>query len=169
MRKVSLIRGLGLFLVLLIACGELPDTKLMDKAAAYEKDERFQAAARTYEKLGETYPTSQLAPEALYKAGLIYANALKDYEKGVGLLRKVEKQYPDARNAAQCNFMIGFIYANSVNDTSKAREAYNQFLNKYPDNELVPSVKWELDHLGKDISEIPELKKIEEQPSSTNN
>jgi len=169
MRMVRLSRVLGVVLVLLIACGELPDTKLMDKAASYEKDEKFQAAARTYEKLGETYPTSQLAPEALYKAGLIYANALQSYEKGVGLLEKVVEKYPDSKNAAQCSFMIGFIYANSVNDTSKARQAYKQFLEKYPDNELVPSVKWELDHLGKDISEIPELKNIEGKTSSSTN
>ncbi|MDZ7262494.1 MAG: tetratricopeptide repeat protein, partial [candidate division KSB1 bacterium] len=51
-------------------------------------------------------------------------------------------------------FMIGYLYANEIKDLDKARSAYQVFLEKYPENELVPSVKWELDHLGKDISEI---------------
>jgi len=162
MKRVHISRVLAVFVLLIIACGELPDTKLMEKAISFEKEEKYQAAARTYEKLGETYPTSQLAPEALYKAGLIYANALQNFEKGAGILEKVTKKYPDSKNAAQCSFMVGFIYANSVKDTVRAKEAYLSFIEKYPDSELVPSVKWELDHLGKDISEIPSLQHIEE-------
>jgi hypothetical protein len=50
--------------------------------------------------------------------------------------------------------MIGYIYANHVKDFDKAKEAYNSFIEKYPEHELVTSVKWEIDHLGKDISEI---------------
>ena len=162
MKKIHLQVILGIVVLLIMACGELPDTKLMDKAVAYEESEKYQAAARTYEKLGEMYPTSELAPEALYKAGLIYSNALQSYEKGISFLKKVVEKYPDSKNAAQCSFMVGFIYANSVNDTTKARQAYEDFLKRYPDHQLAPSVKWELDHLGKDISEIPELKNIEE-------
>jgi len=50
--------------------------------------------------------------------------------------------------------MIGYRYANDLNDLEKAKEAYNEFLQKYPEHELAPSVQWELDHLGQDISEI---------------
>ena len=35
-----------------------------------------------------------------------------------------------------------------------ARIEYLAFLEKYPDHELVPSVKWEMENLGKDISDI---------------
>jgi hypothetical protein len=50
--------------------------------------------------------------------------------------------------------MIGYIYANHLKDFEKARNHYNQFLEKYPQHELTTSVQWEIDHLGKDISEI---------------
>ena len=57
-------------------------------------------------------------------------------------------------------FMIGYIYANALNDFDKARSEYNEFLKRFPKHELSPSVKFEIDYLGKDINEIPALKHI---------
>ena len=59
--------------------------------------------------------------------------------------------------------MVGFIYANTTSDTAQARLEYNQFLQNYPDHELVPSVEWELQYLGKDINNIPELNVIKNE------
>ena len=56
--------------------------------------------------------------------------------------------------------MIGYIYANVLDDSENAQVEYNLFLQKYPDHELTPSVKFELDFLGKDINDIPQLKHI---------
>ncbi len=49
----------------------------------------------------------------------------------------------------------------------KAKKAYEEFLKEYPDHELAPSVKWELEHLGQDISQI-DLKLGEEEIAKTN-
>ena len=40
------------------------------------------------------------------------------------------------------------------------RKEYQIFLDKFPKHELHPSVKFEIDYLGKDINEIPALKHI---------
>ena len=56
--------------------------------------------------------------------------------------------------------MVGYIYANILNDTKSAQIEYESFLNKFPDHELSPSVKFEIDYLGKSIEEIPALKHI---------
>jgi hypothetical protein len=50
--------------------------------------------------------------------------------------------------------MSAFIYANDLKDIEKARAAYKSFVETYPQHELVPSVKWELEHLGQDINDI---------------
>ena len=50
--------------------------------------------------------------------------------------------------------MIGYRYANDIHDLDKAKAAYQEFLKKYPNHELASSVKWELAHLGQDLSEI---------------
>ena len=39
-------------------------------------------------------------------------------------------------------------------------DTYESFLNKFPDHELSPSVKFEIDYLGKSKEEIPALKHI---------
>jgi len=56
--------------------------------------------------------------------------------------------------------MIGYIYANILKDTDSARKEYQYFLEQYPKHDLSPSVRFELDFLGKDINDIPALKHI---------
>ena len=50
--------------------------------------------------------------------------------------------------------------ANVINDTKSAQVEYESFLKKFPDHELSPSVKFEIEYLGKSIEEIPALKHI---------
>ena len=47
-----------------------------------------------------------------------------------------------------------------INDEKSAKVEYQQFLKKFPNHELAPSVKFEIDYLGKSIEEIPALKHI---------
>jgi TolA-binding protein len=93
----------------------------------------------------------------MYQKALVHANALQEYDIAVSGLNEVLDKFPENRVASRSQFMIGFIYANSVGDTAKAGEAYRVFLKKYPNDELRPSVEWELKYLGKDIDDIPEL------------
>ena len=51
-------------------------------------------------------------------------------------------------------FMIGYLSANQLGDNTKAKRIYNEFLEKYPDDELVSSVKFELQNIGKRPEEI---------------
>ena len=64
------------------------------------------------------------------------------------------------QNRTACTIYIGYIYANVINDTKSAEAEYESFLKKFPDHELSPSVKFELEYLGKSIEEIPALKHI---------
>ena len=56
--------------------------------------------------------------------------------------------------------MIGYIYANIISDEKSAKVEYESFLQKFPSHELAPSVKFEIDYLGKSIDQIPALKHI---------
>ena len=160
----------GLFVMLgitiLTNCGKLPEDRLMEKGKQYEAEEKFSEAIDSYEKLVRLYPQSMYAHEALYRAGLVYTNGLQDFETAIMALQRVIDEYPESKSAAPSQFMMGFIYANSAADTARARIAYNKFLKTYPDHELVPSVKWELQYLGKDINDIPELQKLEQPEQS---
>jgi len=56
--------------------------------------------------------------------------------------------------------MIGYIFANIINDLESAKIELDNFIKQYPTHELVPSVKFELEYLGKSLDEIPALKHI---------
>ena len=147
--------------MVLISCSKLPDDQLMMKGMDYEDREMFGEAIACYEKIDKMYPNSTYRAQALYKAGIAYTYGLTDYDKAIDVFKKTVTLYPDSSVGAQSQFMIGFIYANNASDSLKARLAYTAFLEKYPDHELVPSVEWELEHLGKDINEIFDAKEPE--------
>ena len=156
-RFVLIIAIIAAFSVL---CSKLPDEVYMERGAEYAKQAEYDKAIGSYEKLADLYPRSPLRAEALYQAGLIYANRLQKFDEAIEKLTTVKTEYSSDKIASQCQFMIGFIYANMANDTTRARDAYNLFLQKYPNHKLRSSVEWELKYLGKDINEIDELKNL---------
>ena len=136
-------------------CGEkLTEEQQRTKATEYEQQARWEEAAASYEKLIKSYPNSESVDEDLYKLAVIYANNLQEFEKSIAAYKRVVDEYPDSQYIIQSTFMIGYRYANDMKEMDKAKIAYEQFLEKFPDHELASSVKWELDHLGQDISEI---------------
>lgn len=110
--------------------------------------------------LVKNFPKHELASKAQYIIGDIYMNDLRDFEKALSEYRTVLSTYSGSKEEALAQFMIGYIYANVVKDFDAARKEYQVFLDNFPDHELHPSVKFEIDYLGKDINEIPALKHI---------
>jgi len=154
-KRFSSLLVMIVILSLIFGCGErMTKEQLSALAEKYEKEESFLEAVKTYEKLLKKYPEDEQADQAQYKIALINSNNLNDFNKSVEAHEKLIKNYPESNYAAQSFFMIGFIYANNLNDIEKAKKYYQEFLEKYPDNELLSSVKWELEHLGQDINEI---------------
>jgi TolA-binding protein len=153
--------ALALITSMIVGCGKMPDQKLMDSAKKFETKQKYAEAAADYDKLAVDFSQSPFSAEALYRGGLLYANALQQLPKAIKNFQNVTEHYPDSPFAAQAQFMIGFLYANTQSDTANARAAYEAFLAKYPKNELAQSVQWELDNLGKDINEILKVKESE--------
>jgi len=65
--------------------------------------------------------------------------------------------YPDSDLAKRSLFTKAYINSNYIQSYTVAKELYNQFLSKYPDDDLVPSVKYELDELNKHSDTIKNL------------
>ena len=110
--------------------------------------------------LVKNFPKHELASKAQYIIGDIYMNDLRDFDKALDEYRKVLNKYIGSKEEALAQFMIGYIYANVIKDFDLAKKEYQIFLDKFPKHELHPSVKFEIDYLGKDINEIPALKHI---------
>ncbi|GBD93998.1 tol-pal system protein YbgF [bacterium BMS3Abin05] len=140
-------------------CGKrVTEKQLYDKADTYERDEQFAKAAEVYLSLSKRFPNSPKAPEALFKAAVMYANNLKKSNEAIQLHERLIKTYPKSEFAPQSLFLVGFIYANDVKNYSKAKKYYDEFLKKYPSHELATSVQWELKNMGKDINSVQFLK-----------
>ncbi len=104
--------------------------------------------------LVEDYPDDPLAPQAQMKIGEIYMNNTHELEKSLAAYQVAADNYADNEAGVKALFMIGFVNANYLQDIEAARKAYSAFIEKYPNHELVPSVQFELDNLGKPLDEI---------------
>ena len=155
-----------LVLVMLTGCGQkVTEEQLYAKVLDHQNKQQWQEVAAAYEQLIKSFPKSAKADENLYNLGMIYANNLKEHRKAIDAWNRLVKNYPDSRLIINSKFMIGYCYANDLKDLDRARKAYESFLQEYPAHELAPSVQWELNHLGQDISDI-DLKLGEEEEAS---
>lgn len=133
--------------------------KLRKQADIFEQNESFENAMATYETIVSVFPDTIFADSTLFKLGTLYSNNLKNLDQSVSSYRRLVDNYPNSKLIAQSQFMIGYTYANLIKDLDKARKEYELFMKKFPKNELASSVQWELEHLGKDISDIDFLSK----------
>jgi len=138
-----------------LSCGsdKQSESELFNKASTFEDNKSYDEAIQGYEKVVREYPDGKMADEALEREAFLYYNNVHDFHKAIALHKRVIEEYPNSRSVARARFMIGFIYANDLKDYDLARTAYEQFLSHHPEDELAESVKWELEHLGQDISE----------------
>lgn len=144
-----------LMIGLVFSCGKKKtEQELLNEIQQLEAKEDFAKVAATLEQYIKQYPKSEHAPEMLNKLAMIYASGEKNFPKAIETYRELIEKYPDSKYVIQAQFMIGYIYANDIKDLDMARVEYEKFLKQYPNHELVPSVKWELENLGKDLSEI---------------
>jgi len=155
MRKAYGLLVTFFMMAMISGCGEkLSEEQLRATALDLENKEQWAEAAKIYERLVKAYPQSPRAAETIYRLGITYANNLKDFNKAVATHQRIVKDYPNSNFVKQSTFMIGYLYANDLKDLQKAKAAYEDFLQKWPTHELASSVKWELEHLGQDISQI---------------
>ena len=107
----------------------------------------------------------KLSEEELFnQAQVLYAN--ENFDEAIALYKKVISDFPEGENRIKAIFMLGFMYANSLQDFTQAAEYYNIVIRDYPDDELTPSAQFELDNLGKDISEFENIFQVPPQDTT---
>lgn len=133
---------------------------ILNKAESLRKRKMVKEAVEHLMYMTEKYSQHELTPKAQYMLGDLYMNDFRDFTTAIQEYRKVIENYAGSSQEAHALFMIGYIYANVVNDPKSAEIEYKSFLQRFPNHELSPSVKFELEFLGKGIEEIPALKHI---------
>lgn len=107
-----------------------------------------------YKEFIRTYPKDTLRSEYLYNLAMMEADFFKEYQESVTFLAQFYREYPNHPNAAKALFLQAFTYSEYVKDYDRAKLVYEQFLQKYPSHELVPSIQFELENLGKSPEEL---------------
>ena len=160
---------LGVFFVaglLVNGCGKkMTEQQYYDLAVEYEQNEDFSKASETYLTIYKRFPSGKHGSESLVKDAFFQAHQLGEFERAIKTNKRLKRTFTDSKYIKQSSFMIGYIYANDIKDYDKEKEIYQEFMEKYPDHELVSSVKWELENLGKDINEIDFI--TEEKPDTS--
>lgn len=152
----------------LLSCQKQKEEGLYTTALEDIKNGNTQAAIENLEKLVETNPYSQFAPDAFFTLASLYQTLegdsiqkLNNYEKALEYYNEIIEKFPNNEKTPQAIFMAGFVCAENLKDLERAKYYYKRFLKAYSDHELASSVKAELDNLGKPPEEILREKGIE--------
>ena len=156
MRSISL-----LLLLLFMVCGVKKTAEELWSSSKRELQVRqYHRAIKALETLVDAYPEHPLAPRAQFQIGDIYLNNTDDLPSSMAAFQETAARYPETDEGVKALFMIGFVNANHLGNYDAAREAYTDFLDRYPNHELIPSVKFEMENLGKAVEDIDALKSV---------
>ena len=133
---------------------------ILNQSESLRKDNMIKESLGHLVYLTEKYSNHIITPKGQYLIGDIYMNDLRDFNTAIQEYRKVSEKHKGSVQEPHAQFMIGYIFANIINDFESAKIEYETFLTMFPEHELVPSVKFEMEYLGKNINEIPALKHI---------
>ena len=143
-----------------MACNNQSPEKLWNDAKLFRSNNEMKECIINLESIIKEYPQHDLAGKAQFQKAEIYLNDMKDFDSAIEEFRRVIIQYPDHNVAKNSLFMIAYVYNNYLNAYSDAIIAYKLFGEKYPNDELIPSVEYELEGLKDIQSTIDSLNSI---------
>jgi outer membrane protein assembly factor BamD (BamD/ComL family) len=87
----------SLIMLAVLACGrKVPDDKtLFEQGQQYEGSQKYSKAFDSYATLIDHYPQSPLRYKALFMAGYVQFEYLKDQKKAISFFDRLLKEYPD--------------------------------------------------------------------------
>ncbi len=146
--------------LLLFNCNNNSPEKIFKEANEYRKNKNLKDAIISYENIIDNYPMHNFASKAQFQIADIYLNDLKEYDYAIDIFKKIISEYPNTEVAKKSLFMSGYVYNNYLNAYSDAIEMYTNFQSTYPEDNLIPSVEYELEGLEVINIKIDSLKNI---------
>ena len=137
----------GIFLISCNVGTNKSANQLWEEAQQHRVKENLKDSITGYKEIISRYPDHDLSAKAQFQIADIYLNDTKDFEYAVNEFKKVVDRHANHEVAKKSLFMIAYIYNNYLDAYSDAIIYYNLFKEKYPDDELIPSVRYELDGL----------------------
>ena len=122
-----------------VAAVEEKDAKAFADANALSKSAKHKEAFAAFDAFLKEYPTSKLAPDALY--GMGYSQfALKNYKSSIATQQKVVDLHPESAKVPDAMYN----QANSqiqLGQVTNAKKTLRSLVEKHPDAEITPSAQ----------------------------
>lgn len=99
-----------------------------------ESENRFETAAKEYERISIEYPESKIADVALFNAGLSYEK-MAEWSRGIIVFQKLLVKYPQSKLVVKSEFRIGKCHE-KMQQWDAAAGAFLGVAVKYPEDEL---------------------------------
>jgi tol-pal system protein YbgF len=118
---------------------EEKDVKALAEANALSKSGKHKEAFAAYDAFLKEYPSSKLAPQALY--GMGYSQfALKNYKSSIATQQKLIDAHPDSDQAPEAMYNM----ANSqiqLGQVTNAKKSLRDLIAKHPNAEIIPTAQ----------------------------
>ena len=138
--------------LVLSSCSKLTDEELWLKVEAAKSHSNWDSTQQVCQRIMNEYPESRYAAWARF--GLAESYRFKNqHREALDNYKLFYEQYPEMQPSALSLFLVGYIYNNNLQRYDSARVFYEQFLQKFPNHDLIPTVKFELETLGKNPDE----------------
>jgi len=144
-------------------CSSLSEEELWKMVEQAKVNKNWDSTLQVSQRILKEYPEGKFGGWARFAIAESYRfknqprEALNNYKLFVD-------QYSEMQPAALSLFLVGYIYGNNLNMYDSAKVYYEQFLVRYPNHDLVPSVKLELESLGKSPQEVLEQTTKQRRP-----
>ena len=135
------------------SCGQSFEKKY-EKAVEYRENKNYRESNIILHDIINSNDSSEdLKFKAYFLLADIYLN-LEYYKESIESYKSILSASIDNPLRKKSLFMIGYIYNNNLDMYSHAKKYYNLFRSDYPNNELIPSVDYELDQINELINKI---------------
>lgn len=116
-------------------------------------------ALQVYHEYSQAYPTDEITPDYLFKAGEI-ATAIQQYPQAYSHYKTISEKYPLYKMVQESMFLQASILDNYLNEDAKAKVVYEDLIKRYPESTYAADAKAAISNLGKsDADLIKEFKK----------
>ncbi len=143
---------ISFFLFLFTSCSNITDQELWMKIEHAKGNKNWDSTMQVSQRIIRDFPNGRYVGWARFALAESYRfknqprEALDNY-------KLFHKQYPEMQPSALSLFLTAYIYNNNLQMFDSAKVYYEEFLKEFPDHDLAPSVKFELESIGKSPEE----------------
>lgn len=115
---------------------------------------RARFLAEEYRMFAYLHPEHEQAPEMLFLAANLTADALNQPVTAVNLFRQVAREWPGTPQAERSLFLAGYTYHHMLGDPDNARLMYTRLIETYPESGLRQAAEDDLTFMGVSAEEL---------------